>query len=168
MEGYAQVCTHTTIITILIMGTWELRSSLTIMKDFLKVFLKVAGLQVLKPFNEVILKLQIFCTHILNFNNFKSSQFCKLYLKCIVTYMCCNHCNICIMIYHKAMGQRHILTHTLEVHNLGGGAGGGWVGGEVTKFGKFSNFNTIYTQNWCPWNFRDFMMTAKFNTSKIS
>ena len=31
------------------------------------------------------------------------------------------------MIYHKAMGQRHILTHTLEVHNLGGGAGLGRV-----------------------------------------
>ena len=24
---------------------------------------------------------------------------------------------------------------------------GGWVGGEGTKFGKFSNFNTIYTKN---------------------
>ena len=35
--------------------------------------------------------------------------------------MCCNHCNICIMTYLKAvvaMGQGHILTYTLKVHIL--------------------------------------------------
>ena len=86
-----------------------------------KFCLKVAGLQVLKSLYEVILKLQIFCAHILNFNSFKSSQLCKLYLIYIVTCMCWNHCNICAMTYLKGMGQGHILTHTLKLHNLGEG-----------------------------------------------
>ena len=58
-------------------------------------------------------------THILNFYSFKSSQLCKLYLIYIVTCMCCNHCNIRVMTFLKAMGQGHILTYTLKVHNLG-------------------------------------------------
>ena len=89
------------------------------------------------------------CTHSLKFNNFKSSQLCKLYLIYIVTCMCCNHCNKCVMTYLKAMVQGHILTYTLKVQNLGGG---------VTKFGKFSKFNSVDTKNWCPWNFRGFQM----------
>ena len=61
----------------------------------------------------------ILYTHILNFYSFKSSQLCKLYLIYIVTCMCCNHCNIRVMTFLKAMGQGHILTYTLKVHNLG-------------------------------------------------
>ena len=87
------------------------------------------------------------CIHILNFNSFKSSQLCKLYLIYIVTWVCCNHCNICVMTYLKAMGQGHILTYTLKVHNLGG-----------TKLSKFSKFNTADTKNWRPWNFRGFLI----------
>ena len=33
--------------------------------------------------------------------------------------MCCNHCNIRVLTFLKAMGQGHILTYTLKVHNLG-------------------------------------------------
>ena len=40
------------------------------------------------------------------------------------------------MTYLKAMGQGHILTYTLKVHNLGG-----------IEFGKFSKFNTVDTKN---------------------
>ena len=84
---------------------------------------------------------------ILNFSSLKSSQLCKLHLMYIVTCMCCNHCNICFMTYLKAMEQGHILTYTLKVHNLGG-----------TKFGKLIKFNTVDTKNWCPWDFRGFLM----------
>ena len=79
----------------------------------------MAGLKVIKSFYEVILKLQTFCTHILNLNSFKSSQLCKLYLIYVVTCMCCNHYNICVMTYLNAMGQEHILTYTSKVHNFG-------------------------------------------------
>ena len=51
------------------------------------------------------------------------------------------------MTYLKAMGQGHILTYTLKVHNLGG-----------TKLSKFSKFNTADTKNWRPWNFRGFLI----------
>ena len=84
---------------------------------------------------------------ILNFSSLKSSQLCKLHLMYIVTCMCCNHCNRCFMTYLKAMEQGHILTYTLKVHNLGG-----------TKFGKLIKFNTVDTKNWCPWDFRGFLM----------
>ena len=47
------------------------------------------------------------------------------------------------MTYLKAIGQGHILTYTLKLHNLGDGGGGG--GGN--KFGKFSKSNTVDTKN---------------------
>ena len=136
------------------------------MKDCSKFCLKVAGIQVLKSFYQEILLstdfkiTDILCTHIFNFKSFKSSQLCKLHLIYILTSMCCNHCNICIMTYLKAvvtMGQGHILTYTLKVHIFG-----------CTKFGKFCEFNTRDSNNWYPWNFKGFLMTTKFNTSKIS
>ena len=91
------------------------------------------------------------CIDILKFNNFKISQLCKLYLIYIVTCMCCNHCNISVMTYLKAMGQGHILTYNLKVHNL-----------EGTKFGKFSRFISVDTKNWCPWDFKGFMINWIF------
>ena len=40
------------------------------------------------------------------------------------------------------------------MHNLGRGGREG----EGTKFGKFIKFNSVDTKNWCPWNFRGFLM----------
>ena len=34
-------------------------------------------------------------------------------------------------------------------------------------WGKFCEFYIVDSKNWCPWNFKGFLMTTKFNTSKI-
>ena len=86
------------------------------------------------------------CTHILNFNRFNSSQLCKLYLIYIATCMCCNHCNIWVMTYLKAK-VRGMYWHILWRYTIWG----------VTKFGKFSKFNTVDTKI-SKRNFRDFLM----------
>ena len=58
----------------------------------------------------------------------------------IVTCMCCNRCNICLMTYLNAvvaMEQGHILTYNLKVHIFGG-----------TKLGKFRKFNAVDSKYW--------------------
>ena len=84
-----------------------------------KFYLKVAGLQVLKSFYEVVLKLQIFCAHlpwtsiasrVLSSANYIWDILSHVFALTIVTYA----------LWHISRPwARGIYWHTLKVHNLG-------------------------------------------------
>ena len=88
----------------------------------------ITGTQI---FHEVILKLQIFCAHI---------SWTSIVLRVLSS---ANHfwyivSHVCVVTIVKPIYYGYTI----------------W----AAKFGKFCKLNTVDTKNWCPWNFRGFLM----------